>query len=67
MVARLGNVIYWLSLIIGIPAGLLFALECYSGYVGNAPEHGEMALKLGVLCVGSFLIGRTARYVLAGR
>lgn len=72
MAARLGNVFYWLGWAIAIPAGLFAAYMFYVWYVQNLPpEHqwGQevLAMKLAAISVGSWLIGRAARYVLAGR
>jgi len=68
MAARLGNVVYWLGLAIAVLTGLSAAFYFYLGYVrdqgGLIVAGGEL---LATVSFGSFLIGRAARYILAGR
>ena len=72
MAARLGKVIYWLSLAIAILAALLAAFVFYVWYAHDflpSQQGGEgiIALQLAVLSFGSWLIGRAILYILAGR
>lgn len=68
MAARLGNVIYWLGLVIAIPAGLLAAFMFFTWY-RMPPGHeigGRSAAILAAISLGSWLVGYAARYILAG-
>ena len=70
MVSRLGNVIYWFctgfaALMIGIP-GALLAFVMRPEYAGSAEGFWRM-VEIIIAGVLTFLIGRAAKYVLAGR
>jgi hypothetical protein len=66
---RLGNIIYWLSIGIAIPCALFAALMLYAWFRHdfNDPLSGIVFLQTGAVSLGIFLIGRAARYILAGR
>ena len=64
MAARLGNVLYWVFSLIA----LLVALDvAYWFFSGQSTWSNEDLFYFGVLVVVLWLIGRTCRYVLAGR
>lgn len=74
MAARLGNVIYWLGLAIAVVAGILFVGVVLAWNAepppGDPPyiRNGERSLALlAVIGIGSWLVGRAARYILAGK
>jgi hypothetical protein len=69
MAARLGDVLWWLSWIIAIPA---FIWTATNGWVlaNGSSRPGENMLHIMVslgIAIGALLIGRACRYILAGR
>jgi hypothetical protein len=69
MAGRLGNVVYWLSLGIAIPIGLFAVVMFYAWFrLGFDDWLSRIVfLQAGAISFGSFLIGRVARFILAGR
>jgi hypothetical protein len=69
--ARLGNVIYWLGVVIAIPAGLGAAFMLFLWYMEPVPEVARWELifflYLAGISFGRWLMGRLALYILAGR
>lgn len=63
MAARLGNVIYWAGC--GAAALALFAWAAV--YISPGEEASYWLPRYLVMAVGAWLLGRAARYVLAGR
>jgi clan AA aspartic protease (TIGR02281 family) len=67
MAARLGNVIYWLSLAIAIPFGFVAAIQAFNWYVTENNDWARTtALQFAAVSLGSWLVGRPVRYVLSG-
>src|SRR5262245_12846170 len=64
MLARLGNVLYWLGCIAAVVivgfAGIVYFSE------GQRPSDLPVVVVLGVIAAVAWLIGRACRYVLAG-
>jgi hypothetical protein len=71
MAARLGKAIYWLSLIVAILTGLLAVLSAYSWSMHDwrweDATHSAIFMMAAIISFGSWLVGRTALYVLADR
>jgi hypothetical protein len=71
MAATLGNAIYWLGFIVAILTGLLAALSAYSWsmhrWLWEDATHSAVFMMAAVVSIGSWLVGRTALYVSAGR
>jgi len=77
MLARLGNVIYWGCAgvaALSVVGGIVFGFEIPSLWRGEPSPGNEifkdrllLAAALVVSAIGIWLIGRAARYVLAGR
>jgi hypothetical protein len=69
MAARLGNVIYWFSLGIAMPTGIFAAVMFYAWFRHDFDDWLSRAvfLQAGAVSFATFLIGRAARYILAGR
>jgi hypothetical protein len=69
MAARFGNAICWFSLGIAIPTGSFAAFMFYAWFRHDFDDGLARTafLQSGGVSLGILLIGRTARYILAGR
>jgi uncharacterized membrane protein len=64
MLARLGNVLYWLSCIV---AGLIIAVYAYVTYMEPYhPDQFGMGIFVVAIAFAVWLVGRACRYILAG-
>ena len=64
VLARLGNVMYWLATGVGVLIGLFAA---YGAAFGKGDERWAVIAVFAVMAIGFWGIGRAVRYVLAGR
>lgn len=62
MIARLGNVLYWIGC--GV-ASFYAAVGLYGALYGRDPAY--IATMSGGIAIAAWLIGRACRYVLTGR
>lgn len=68
MLARLGNVIYWLGIgLAGLWMALAIFLERTAGTGSPPMSTGEALAIVCIPAAGLWLIGRAAKYVLAGQ
>jgi hypothetical protein len=71
MAARLGKVLYWLGCIVAILMGLLTALAAYAWHMHEWSWGDEVNRFAVMVCpaigLGSWLVGRAALHMLAGR
>lgn len=71
MVARLGNVLYWLGCLVAVPFVLWAGgnAAVLAGAFGGSTMPGENAWHIAVslgAAIGAWLTGRALRYILAG-
>jgi hypothetical protein len=69
MLARLGNVFYWMGCGLAVLAWVIAILMIYGDYAHLGPPRSDFYFVLGLAAVTSiviWLLGRAARYVLAG-
>jgi len=67
--ARLGNIIYWLSVGIAVPSGFVAVFMFYAWFRHDFDDWvaRTVFLQSGAVSFGVLLVGRAARYMLAGR
>lgn len=62
MLARLGNVLYWLGCIV---AGLIIVADGWDYYMEGTQDKGAYVF-IAVIALVVWVVGRACRYVLAG-
>jgi hypothetical protein len=72
MAARLGIVIYWLGVVIAIPIAIFAAFIFYGWFIQDVPAETKrweliLGLEYAATSFASWLLGRIALYILAGR